>query len=611
MTWQYTPFLLPLLLAAVVSAGLAAYGWRNRKVAGATGFILLMAGSAFWSVCHALYFSATGLQGKLFLAKLLHLGAATVPAAWLLLVLQHTGRTAWLTRRSLALLAAFPVLTVAAAFTNEWHRLWWRSFALARRGPYVGAVNEAGPLFWLHVVVSWALITVSVVLLFHNASLRSPLRRSQGWVLLVAAIVPWAGNVLYWAELVRFPANPMPFLFTLSGAAIALGIFRFRLLDIVPVARELVIEEMADAVVVLDEEGRIVDLNPAARTILGIAPSDAIGRTAREVMRPWLAEAALAPAEPAGGRTGPGAQAEVRMGDGDARRDYDLRVSPLTDRSGVLTGRILVLHDVTQRKRGEEALQRAKEAAEDASRTKSQFLANMSHELRTPLNAVIGYAEMLVEEATERGQHEMVSDLRHIHGAGRTLLRLIDDLLDLSKIEAGRMEIFAESFEVSRLLREAVTTVEPLVSRGGNVLLVREGPGLGTMRSDYTRTRQVLLNLLSNAAKFTQDGTITLEAAREGGTLVFRVADTGIGMTPEQVGRIFQPFSQADASTTRRFGGTGLGLTITRRCCELLGGEVGVASTPGEGTTFQVRLPAEAPPPTAAAPANALAGVGG
>ena len=276
------------------------------------------------------------------------------------------------------------------------------------------------------------------------------------------------------------------------------------------------------------------------------------------------------------------------------------------------------IENISDRKVFESALQMALEAAEEASTAKSAFLANMSHELRTPLNAIIGYSEILQEESEDFGYAEIIPDLGRIHNAGRHLLSLINDILDISKIEAGRMDLYSETFDIAALIEEVATTTRSLMDKNGNTIDLSQINNIGTMHSDITKVRQILLNLLSNAAKFTHNGTITLTASRENladqsseerpencsesevdspssltskDFLVFNCTDTGIGMNPDQLQRIFQPFTQADASTTRRYGGTGLGLAISQRFCHMMGGDISLESQVGVGSTFTIRLP--------------------
>jgi len=236
-------------------------------------------------------------------------------------------------------------------------------------------------------------------------------------------------------------------------------------------------------------------------------------------------------------------------------------------------------------------LQTKTQELEIASRHKSEFLANMSHELRTPLNAIIGYSELLQEECEDLGQDDFLPDLGKIHTAGKHLLQLISGILDLSKVEAGRMTMFLEDFDVATLVTEAESIVRPVVEKNRNAFVIDCPADIGVMRADLVKVRQVLFNLLSNAAKFTEGGTITLTVRRHANTYTFAIRDTGIGITPAQLARLFEAFSQAEAHTARKYGGTGLGLALSRQFCLMMGGDITVDSVPGEGSTFTVTLP--------------------
>jgi PAS domain S-box-containing protein len=369
----------------------------------------------------------------------------------------------------------------------------------------------------------------------------------------------------------------------------AIGILRdMRELDKARAYAESLIKNAPDPVFVADLEGKILQANDAVSELLGFRPAELIEQSLSKFISPEeTREFTAALREVVAKGVTRDARLNPRSASGDAI-PTTLNASALRSPEGWVIGAIGILRDMRE-------LDKAREAAEIANRAKSQFLANMSHELRTPLNAIILYTELLRDEATDRGLADLLPDLKKIHGAAKHLLALINDVLDLSKIESGKLELVLETFDVSLMLRDVVTTIEPLAQKNADRLEVCCPSDIGTMHADLTKVRQSLFNLLSNACKFTEGGTVRLEVAceeRNGTWFLFRVTDTGIGMTPEHQGKLFKPFSQADPSATRRFGGTGLGLAITRHFCEAMGGDITVQSRPGVGSTFTIRLPA-------------------
>jgi signal transduction histidine kinase/DNA-binding response OmpR family regulator/HAMP domain-containing protein len=355
------------------------------------------------------------------------------------------------------------------------------------------------------------------------------------------------------------------------------------------------IATISEGFVLYDSEDRIVLFNEQFRDIYpGIADIIKKGTTFGQVLEAVISRSLVdlgsqSPedwiAERKARREHSGGFAEYRYG------GRYVRISERRIQGG---GTVAVYSDITELRQHNLELEEARELSEVANRTKSQFLANMSHELRTPLNAIIGYSEILQEDATDGGQEQLVPDLKKIEGAGRHLLGLINDILDLSKVEAGKMDVFIEEIDISSLLDEVKAIITPLVAKNGNVLEVHLADRIGSMRTDRTKVKQCLLNVLSNASKFTQNGKLTVGIERlqtDRPMVQIKISDTGIGMSGEQLGRLFQAFTQADASTTKKFGGTGLGLAITRHFCRLLGGDITVTSQAGEGSTFTIVLP--------------------
>ena len=418
-------------------------------------------------------------------------------------------------------------------------------------------------------------------------------------ILLLAADGPMRMPSEGVADVVARPMRP-------GELAVRLRLTARRRRDIVnprEVLTAAAVEAAGDIVEITSPEPAFEYVNPAFERTLGFRFEDVIGKSPGAVMRSDQHDAGYfqkIDETLARGETWKGLLISRAK---DGRLVYlDSAISPIHDDEGNVTHHMAVKRDITQRLRAENELRRinaelehARDAALEASRAKSQFLANMSHELRTPLNAIIGYSEMLAEEAEDMGADALSSDLEKIRSAGKHLLALINDVLDLSKIEAGAMKLYIETFDLRTTISGVVATLQPLIGERGNTLVVNLAEPIVAMRADLTKLRQTLLNLLSNATKFTENGRITLDVEpidRDGRPFFcFSITDTGIGMSAEQVARLFRPFMQADASTTRRYGGTGLGLAISQRFCEMMGGRIEVESREGHGSTFRVLLP--------------------
>ncbi len=595
MQWALNAYSIVLFLTSVVSIVLAWYIWRQRHMTGASGVLVIMLGAAEWTLCYGLEVAGADLATREFWARLEYVGAVVAPLGWLVFTIQYADKSHWLTRRNIALLAVPPALTVLFALTNDTHHLIWAWVGVT--AGVAGLNITPGIWFWVNVAYSYLLLLGGTVLLIRKIVVSPPLYRRQMGALLLAAFAPWAANALDMLKLNPFEVNLTSFSFIVTGLLVAYAIFRYRFLDLVPIARDTVIESMTEGMLVLDSRNRVVDMNPAMQRTIAADREQAIGKPVEQVLSRWsdtlerFRDAEEARAElsldvsPSEGRRTP--------------RDYEVTVSSLKDRRGRANGRLVMVRDITERKQVEIELQHAKDAAEAANRAKSAFLANTTHELRTPLTAIIGYSSILEEKAEEHGLDEFVRYLQKITGAGKRQLALINDLLDLSKIEAGRMQTNAEKFKLALLVEEVMDTCKPLADQNGNTLRLECTGEMGVMRSDAAKVRQSLVNLVGNACKFTERGVVTLAIERTQANntdwVTFHVSDTGIGISREQMSQLFQPFVQATGMTARKYGGTGLGLAITRNFCRLLGGEISVSSQVGKGSVFTIRVPAEMP----------------
>ncbi len=632
---QSPPYLLPLLITSVFSALLALVILRRWRAPGAVPLAVLMCAVALWSLAYMVSLATTTLAAQLFWANVTFFGIVLVPVSWFTFALIYTDQGHWLTWRRLLLLLIMPLTTLAMVWTNDLHGLFRSEVSLVNTASFVVLEATLGSFFWVHTAYSYLLLLLGTFLLLRNLLRMSSPYRSQAGGLLIGVVAPWVGNAIYLSGLSPFPyLDITPFAVGISGVALTWDLLRFGLFELVPIAHSTVLRSIEDSVIVLDEYARIVDINPAALALLNRSHREVWGQPAVNIFH---ADAEMIERY----RQVNEAHEELIFQSDNDLRTFDLRISPIYDRNHNLKGRVIVLHDITARKRNAAELRRqneeltalanenvrlynavqqelaerkqaemalllAKEAAEVSNRAKSHFLGNMSHELRTPLTAILGYAHLLELEIQEQGYEYLIHDIEAIQAAGQHLLRLISDVLDLTRIEAEKLDLHLESFAIATLVQEAADIVMPLVTKNGNTLQIECPPESGMMYADATRVRQVLLNVLGNAAKFTEYGQIKLRVmvgaaaahvdavAYESGVppfVIFQISDTGIGIAPEQQQRLFQAFVQVDDTSTRKYGGSGLGLAISDQLCRLMGGAISVTSEPGKGSTFTIALP--------------------
>nr|WP_290665670.1 histidine kinase N-terminal 7TM domain-containing protein [Ardenticatena sp.] len=574
-----------LLVMATLVAVVVWRVWNRFRKSIPHAFLGFGIGTVWWCITYALEMLAPSIEIKLLAAKAQYLAITLVPLAWAVFAYEYTRHGQRLPKWVRLSFLVIPTLTLVFVLGYPSIPLVWRAHFLSEESVVPVLRFTYGGWFWVHVGFAYFCNLFGAFYLVRFMLRQGDLYRGQALTLLLAVAFPWAGNLIYVTGTNPFPGLDLtPYAFGGSALAVIWGLFRYQLFEVVPVAREAVIRSSPTGIVVLDVEGRLIEINAAGRQLTGLGDAQCLGLFARDVLPGMqdILESAV--------------QAEVCLEwqtivDGE-QRYINVRSSFLREPSGRHIGYVLALHDTTEIHRTAVELAAARDAAQAANRAKSTFLANMSHELRTPLTVIIGYTEMLIEDILAGHYDALDPSLERIHAAGQHLLGVVGELLDMSKIEAGKMEVACEWFDADELVESVLLSVQPLMSQQGNTFqwhLER----IGQMYSDRTKVRQILYNLLSNAAKFTQNGEVTFRTEvgiddRGVEWVVFYVSDTGVGILPSKIEAIFRPFEQAEMSSIR---GTGLGLPITHRFCELLGGTIRMTSEPGQGTDIEVQLP--------------------
>jgi signal transduction histidine kinase/CheY-like chemotaxis protein len=581
---QINIFSVFLFIAALATGILATVLFRRTVVAGRI-FGWLMVVLSIWAFTYGIELTSTSLKAMLFWVKLEYIGVGLIPGLWILFCLAYTGNDRHLTNRNIVIIFVIPVLTILLVWTNSWHYLHYASVGIDYSGQFPVLDFDRGVWYWVHTIYFYALFLYGVFLLLVNYFNAPLLFKKQTLIVLFGAISPWIANVIYQLGFAPFDLiDPTPFIFTLTGLIIGIGLLEFKLFDVLPFARDRVVENLDDGVLVLDGRDRIVYLNGMMKTILRPFSSDAIGKSLIHLLQdhPLLISMVIKRVM---------AHISLDLMDEDDVKNLQVSSTPLYAKDSSYNGMLLVFKDITEHKRVEVELLNARLRAEESDRLKTAFLANMSHEIRNPMNGIIGFAGLLREEdLTEEDRNRYIEI---IEKNATQLLYIINDIIDVSKIESGQERIKKDEVSVEYLLNDLESLFKPDAKRRNLDLQFASSLSKkdDTIITDPVKLRQILVNVIGNALKFTVEGSVKVRVKKVDEMLEFQIKDTGVGINQKDMSIIFDRFRQSEIPAPRLSTGTGLGLSITRGYLTLMDGSISVDSEPGVGSTFYVRIP--------------------
>ena len=714
MPYNFTLNLLPLVVTAFISVVLAIYIWRNRNTVGAASLAVMMFILFEWEVSYIFELAGTNMETKLFWEFIRFIGVVSMPVAWLVFAFEYTGRQVWYSTRRLVALSILPVTTIIVLLTNSSHHLFRASYKMSTEGGLLLLNTTNGTWYWVHAFYTYTLIMVGLVLVI-RALLRWPAQyRGQMIMLLLSTLTPLIANIISVFQLIPVLIDITPFAFMITGAGMAYALFRHRLLDIAPIARDRIIEGMKDGMIITDANRRIVDINQAALKIIGLSDKEnPIGKQLGDVLAPWSDLVAKY-------RDVTEAEDEISIGKGENKHWYDLHVSNLRDENDLLIGRIITARDITERKHAEnqlvesearfrqivenasdliyridmdglliyanpsalramgfktedealgkfyldlttpdmrhkikrtyqrqlisktqvtyhefpaiaadgsevwfgqnvqliyegeqivgfqalardvtavkrvqDAIRIARDQALEASRAKTQLLSKVSHELRTPLGGILGYAELMQGNTFGQLNSKQSKAVTEIIDSAEYLGNMVNELLDEAQLRSNTASLIEKNFSPFKLMQAATSGMDVLAQKKGLTFSMQVDPNLPQeIYGDDRRIRQIAINLIGNAIKFTNEGSVRLSVSlADENHWEIQVKDTGVGIPKEAQATIFEPFKQVSSSVTQDNRGVGLGLSITKQLVDLMHGRIVIESELGKGSTFTILLP--------------------
>jgi signal transduction histidine kinase len=571
------------IITSFISFFVAFLAFQRKALTGAKelAWLMVAAGTgAFWIIFET---AATTMTGKIFWSKLEYLGGLATPVLYLIFVLRFTGKDKFLSLRNILLLFLIPAFTWGLTLTNEKHNLIWSGFSSIS-----GKTNLMeyyhGMWFWIgYIAYSYVMLSVSVVYLVSFIRNQANTFRAQALVVLAGGSFPWIINVIYLTGWNLVPGLDLtPVSITLSGLLAAGAILNFHFLDLVPVARETLVEILPDGIIALDSQNRVQDINKSAMFYLGTMNKRIIGHPVGSsgASRPELLSAA----------TNNNCFERIEVQLNDETRTFSITKQDIRNQQG---SRLVIIHDITDQEKAAKELRQARDRAEESESLKSAFLANMSHEIRTPMNGILGFAELLKMSDITGEEHQLYLD--NIQKAGERMLSIINDIIDISKIESGQMQASFSNANINMQIESIASLLTPEAEAKGINLVYKNSLPMSEsiIKTDPDKTYAIITKLASNAIKFTSSGLVEFGYEKKGHFLEFFVKDTGIGIPAEHKNFIFERFRQGSDSLTRNYDGAGLGLSISKAFVEMLGGNIWFESEVGKGSEFYFSLPYE------------------